>query len=107
MKQRSSSYIGTFVNNAEGLSSYKLTIRHIRQVVTGGRFIKMFRGNKRSFRLRKNYLTGNPYKWFSGCSVKEGATHFDVYLVGSFNPKTGRHENPKFYNYELTPVYNT
>jgi hypothetical protein len=103
MKQpRSTSYIGTFVNNVEGLSSYKLTIKHIRQVVNGGRFMKMFRGpGTRSFRIWKSVVNPNGFKYYSGSSRKEGATHFDVYLLGCYNNKTGRYENPKFYNFEL------
>ena len=97
---RSTSYIGTFVNSPEGLSSYKLAIYHIRQVVTGGRFMKMFRGNPRPFREYTS-RDGKKVKLYSGSSRKEGSTHFDVYLMGSINPKTQRYENPKFFNFEL------
>lgn len=33
------------------------------------------------------------YKYYQGSSLKEGATHFDVYLNG----------NPTFYGFKLVP----
>ena len=86
MKIRSKRYLGTFTNDAYGVSSYKLMVNHIRQVVRGGRFVKMFRGNSRPDR---GY-------YHAGCSLKENATHFDVYLLGRDNTNV-----PKFYQFEL------
>lgn len=94
-KQRTQSYIGTFVNTPEGISSYKLTIRHIRQVVTGGRFVKMFRGNSRTVQRRFVNYRGDLITVRSASSRKEGATHFDVYLL------TKNRVSPMFYNYTL------
>jgi hypothetical protein len=84
MKNRTPRYLGTFVNNAEGNSSYRLMIHHIRQVVKGGRFVKMFRGGRRNRMLVTNRL---------GNSLKDNSTHFDVYF----------HGNPTFYGFKLVP----
>lgn len=100
MKQRTKSYLGTFVNSPEGLSSYRLMINHIRQVVTGGRFVKMFRGNSRTD-WECNSFTGYIYQYRNGCSRKAGATHFDVYLLPRFNSNTGAYQAPRFYNFIL------
>lgn len=95
MKQRSKNYLRTFVNNAEGISSYKLMCQHIRQVVTGGRFVKMFRGRPRPYRVWSG-VGGKPFKIYQGSSPKEGATHFDVYLMWKGN------QPPKFYGFTLS-----
>ncbi len=94
MKQRTKSYLGTFVNSPEGLSSYRLMIKHIRQVVTGGRFVKMFRGNPQ-YDLGTDWSTGKPCKLYQATQKNQGSTHFDVYLL----PR--EHNFPKFYNFEL------
>jgi hypothetical protein len=78
MKQRTYSYLGSFVNNAEGISSYKLMVKHIRQVIKGGTFQKRHRGGKRSQAWGRDF-------------IKEESTHFDVYL----------HGNPTFYGFKL------
>lgn len=96
MKERSISYLGTFVNSPEGTSSYKLMIKHIRQVVKGGRFLKMFRGNSRHVKYVDS-KTGKVWKWYSGCSVKKGATHFDCYLISKGN------NYPMFFRFKLDP----
>lgn len=98
MNKRSNSYLGTFVNNEEGISSYKLMVHHIRQVVTGGRFLKMFRGNSRNY-VKLQTPNGKTWKYYSGCSKKGGATHFDVYLMPRSTKKGW--ELPKFYNFVL------
>ena len=81
--KRTNTYLGTFTNSEEGISSYKLMVKTIRQTVKGGKFVKMFRGGKR----RKTYYGS------AGCSVKEGSTHFDCYLNGQ----------PTFYGFKLVP----
>lgn len=103
MKQRTSTYLGTFVNNVEGISSYKLMIKQIRQTVKGGRFVKMFRGNKRN---RQMWVGGDGkiHHTNPGCSPKDGSTHFDVYLLNrSFHTVgTSKWSSPKFFNFELS-----
>lgn len=84
MMKRTYSYLGTFVNNAEGLSSYKLMVKHIRQVVKGGTFQKRHRGGERS-------QNGTFHR--KGDFIKKGSTHFDVYFQGS----------PTFYGFKLVP----
>lgn len=86
MKTRTETYLGTFLTNEDGYESYKRLIKNLRQYVKGGRFVKMYRGNKR------NHI----YQIKSGCSPKKGATHFDVYLHPRYNVL------PKFFNFELT-----
>lgn len=83
MKTRTYSYLGSFVNNEEGISSYELMVKNIRQVVNGGTFRRRYRGGKRSPFGRRG----------KGDFIKEGATYFDVYLHGS----------PTFYGFKLVP----
>lgn len=80
MTNRTYSYLGSFVNNAEGISSYKLMVKNIRQVVKGGKFQKRHRGGNRSRAWGHDF-------------IKEGATYFDVYLQGQ----------PTFYGFKLVP----
>lgn len=101
---RPNSYLGTFVNTPEGISSYKLMVKHIREVVTGGRFVKMFRGSPRSFTIHEyqgswqilKNIKSDTFKVYSGTSLKEKSTHFDVYLLDR-----GWKNRPKFFNFEL------
>jgi hypothetical protein len=95
-ENRTKSYIGTFPNTTEGNAKYQETIRNIRKVVSGGKFQKMFRGpGTRSFRIWRSTITPNGFKYYSGSSHKEGATHFDGYL----HYRNGK--PPKFFNFEL------
>lgn len=87
MKQRSNSYLRTFPNTVEGNLEYKQMVLNIRKVITGGRFLKMFRGNK-----RRMCQYGR-----CGSSPKEGATHFDCYLF----PRND--VNPKLFNLVINP----
>lgn len=82
MKQpRSNSYLRTFQNTPEGNVEYKKFITNIRKSgIVGGRFVKMFRGNSRPFKIWKSVVNPNGFKYYSGSSRKEGATRFDVYL---------------------------
>ncbi len=91
MKNRTHRYLGTFVNNDEGNSSYKLMVKNVRNTVTGGRFVKMFRGNKRD---KTQYGS-------AGCARKEGSTHFDVYLLTKWSYNGFRQSEPKFFNFTL------
>ncbi len=101
MKPRTSSYLGTFVNSPEGLSSYKLMVKNVRNTVTGGRFVKMFRGNSR--KCDKISFQGKTWSTRSGCSRKEGATHFDVYLLSRIHHTENNYgwSHPKFFNFSL------
>ncbi len=82
--KRTFSYLGSFTNNPEGISSYKLMVKTIRQTVNGGKFRKRHRGGERS-------IHGTFGK--KGDFIKKGATHFDVYFHGS----------PTFYGFKLVP----
>lgn len=95
MKQRTNTYLGSFVNNDGGNSSYRLMIKHIRQVVNGGRFVKMYRGNSRPFWIWPSQVKPEGFKCYSGSSRKEGASHFDVYFLRRGNSE------PSFYNFKL------
>jgi hypothetical protein len=93
MKQRTTTYLGTFVNNAEGLSSYKLMVKNVRNTVTGGRFVKMFRNNP-----------SNPKKWPCGTLRRDGSSHFDVYLLTRVETNSFGdwfRSEPKFFNFKL------
>jgi hypothetical protein len=87
MKQRTPTYLGSFVNSPEGISSYKLMVKTVRQTVVGGRFVKMFRGNP------KPRLTNR----------RDGSTHFDVYLLARVGMRSNRwvRDEPKFFNFVL------
>lgn len=86
--KRTPAYLGSFVNSPEGISSYKLMVKTVRQTVNGGRFVKMFRGNP------------NPRP----TNRKDGSTHFDVYLLNrSFHTvESSKWSRPKFFNFELS-----
>lgn len=92
MKPRTRSYLGTFVNSPEGESSYRLMVKNIRQVVKGGRFVKMYRHNP-----------SNPKKWPCGTLRKEGSSHFDVYLHSRVIVKGNKFSwsHPRFYGWVL------
>ena len=102
MEKRSRHYIGTFVLNKRGEEAYKRTIKTVRELVNGGRFVKMYRGGKRN----KGSKT----------TLKRNSTHFDVYLLPRTRKNTirkapkgdwcdayllPRHSVPKFYNFDL------
>lgn len=71
MRTRTPTFIARFTNDAEGICNYKQAISEIRKHTSGGRFIKMFRYGKR-----------NPgYFVQSGSTLKNGASHFDAYLI--------------------------
>jgi len=99
MKTRSKNYLGTFVNSPEGILSYKLMVKTIRQTVTGGRFMKMFRGSPRPYRQYGGSNGVKPFRIYQGSTPKKGATHFDCYLIQTW--KDGKFHGPKFYNWEL------
>lgn len=94
---RPNTYLGTFVNSEEGISSYKMMVKTIRQTVNGGRFVKMFRGSPRPYRVYNGMCVS--FKHYQGSSRKEGSTHFDVYFLHRVN--RGSVSYPKFYNFEL------
>lgn len=99
---RTQTYLGTFVNNAEGISSYKLMIKNVRNTVSGGRFVKMFRGNSKSFREFVD-SDGKTHRFYNGTLKKEGSTHFDVYLLNRIYHRQNGYgwSKPKFFNFTL------
>jgi hypothetical protein len=97
---RSKSYLATFPNTSKGNRQYKTLITDIRKVVTGGRFIKMFRGGTRHYDRFINYQ-GKHVTMGGACSLNDG-TRFDVYLLGrDYNFETQSHDYPKFFGFEL------
>lgn len=85
---RVSNYIGTFQNTDEGNSRYKSIIKKLRLVLSGGTFMKMFRGSKR--KLLFHFPDGSECR--SGSSSKKGSTHFDVYFQYPYIPICQRTE---------------
>ena len=85
--KRTKTYLGTFVNNSEGISSYKLMVKNVRNTVTGGRFVKMFRGNPKPRPTNR----------------RDGSTHFDVYLLARAGMRLNLwvRDEPKFFNFTL------
>jgi hypothetical protein len=103
MKQRTNTYLGTFVNSPEGISSYKLMVKNVRNTVTGGRFVKMFRGNSRRFHEWTD-RNGKTHRTYNGTAKKEGSTHFDVYLLSRVETNSFGdwfRSEPKFFNFKL------
>lgn len=103
--KRTKTYLGTFVNSPEGISSYKLMIKNVRNTVIGGRFHKMFRGNSRGF-TQWTDRDGKTHRSYKGSSKKLGATHFDVYLLSRVYCYVGKNitwerSEPKFFNFKL------
>jgi hypothetical protein len=95
MKERTDSYVGTFLNTKEGVEDYKRHISRLREFIKGGRFKRMYRGNKRKVTREFINYKGKLVKFRSGCSVKQGATHFDVYLYDN-RDKNGKSISPTF-----------
>jgi len=96
MKRESKNYIGTFQNTPEGIQSYKNLIQSMRQIVKGGRFVKMFRGKNRPTH-QINGFNGQQYKIY-GNQIQKNSTHFDLYLHSRINYSNDITSVPKIGN---------
>lgn len=89
--KRTKTYLGTFVNSPEGISSYRLMVKAVRNTVTGGRFVKMFRGNPKPRPTNR----------------RDGSTYFDVYLLSRFSWNRAEvFSGRTWVGYKLVPVRN-
>jgi len=111
MKRHSKKYIGTFQNNNEGIELYKKFIQSTRQIVIGGRFVKMVRGKNRPISYVLGWKTGSTpigtkretmtYKYYGNQRTNK-ATHFDLYLCNRYNYNKNEMSQPTIGNMVLS-----